>query len=131
MVEIWLPLPRFVPNVFLPTPAADPSLRGWEGGISGRGGVSDSVSSGAGARRNREAKSALRDTTLTTKVIVWVTRKLTKSTINLLVRLMVTLHVGSINVDYVVCRSLPSCVRFRARVGRSIEFFKYGFEFQS
>src|SRR5713226_189395 len=99
MVEIWLPLPRFVPSVFLPTPAADPSLRGWEGGISGRGGVSDSVSSGAGAKRNCEAKSALRDAKLTTNVIVRVTPRLTKSTINLLVRLMVTLHVSSISAD--------------------------------
>src|ERR1700687_690306 len=97
MVEICLaPAPVFV---FLPTPAADPSLRGWEGGISGRGGASDSVSSGAGARRNCEAKSTLRDIKLTTKVIVWITLKFTKSTVNLLVRLMVTLHVSSISAD--------------------------------
>jgi len=88
MVEIWLPLPRF--ECFLPTPAADPSLRRWEGGISGRGGVSGSASDGAGASRNCEPKSAVRYPKLTTKVIVWVTPKVTKSTITLLVRLMVT-----------------------------------------
>lgn len=35
---------------------------------------------------------------------------------------------GDNNLD---AHRLPSCVRSRVRVGRSIEFFKYGFEFQS
>src|SRR5713226_10567564 len=101
MVEIWLPLPRFVPSVFLPTPAADPSLRGWEGGISGRGGVSDSVSSGAGAGRNCEAKSAVRRSGLTVRVTARVTGRVTESTVTLAVKLDVTLHVRAISVDCV------------------------------
>jgi len=41
-------------------PSADPFLRGWEGGISGRGGVFVAVFDGAGASRNYEEKSAVR-----------------------------------------------------------------------
>ena len=79
--------------MFFPISAADPFLRRWEGGISGRGGVSTTASNGAGANPNCEAKSALRNAKLTTEVIVRVTAKLTNSTINLAVRLMVTLDV--------------------------------------
>src|SRR5712692_7248162 len=79
--------------MFFPISAADPFLRGWEGGISGRDGVSTTASSGAGANPNCEAKSGVRDTNLIAKVIVWVTAKVTKSTINLAVRLDVTFNV--------------------------------------
>src|SRR5260370_15707541 len=85
------PCPGFL-NVLLAA-AVDPCLGGGEGGIGGGGGVSGSASEGGGASRNCEPKSAVRYPKLTTKVIVWVTPKVTKSTITLLVRLMVTLHV--------------------------------------
>src|SRR5713101_7749661 len=90
-----------------------------EGGISGRGGVSGTASNGAGANPNYEAKSGVRDTKLTAKVIVWVTPKLTKSTINLLVRLMVTLDVTSISVDCAerIRTSLTLCEPGRCQVG--------------
>src|SRR5260370_6121613 len=81
--------------MILPIWAADPVLRGWEGGISGRGGACITATSSAGANPNCEAKSGVRDTNLTAKVIVWVTAKVTKSTINLAVRLDVTFNVRS------------------------------------
>src|SRR5258707_14341336 len=82
-----------------PISAADPSLSGWEGGISGRDGVSSTASNAAGANPNCEAKSGVRDINLIAKVIVRVTARVTKPTINLVVRLNVTLGVRFISVD--------------------------------
>jgi hypothetical protein len=94
--KLWV-RPRPVFRLTFAIPArispADPFLRRWEGGISGRDGVSTTASNGAGANPNCEEKSGVREINLIAKVIVRVTAKVTKSTINLAVRLDVTLDV--------------------------------------
>jgi len=82
-----------------PISAADPSLSGWEGGISGRDGVFSTASNTAGASPNGEAKSRVRGANLIAKVIVRVIARVTKSTINLAVRLEVTLGVTFIGAE--------------------------------
>ena len=95
---------RFAPAPFLcmffPISAADPFLRRWEGGISGRGGVSGTASSGAGANSNCETKSAVRRSGLTVRVTARVTARLTEFTVTLTVRLDVTFHVTLVGADY-------------------------------
>src|SRR5215472_7022461 len=94
------PLPFLVEDV--PAPGADPSLRGWEGGISGRGGMPAGVHGGAGASRNHEGKSEVRRSNLITKVIVRVITRVIKSTINFCIRLTIRLHISSISTDWAV-----------------------------
>src|SRR5262249_11549121 len=83
------PLPRFV-GIF-PAPSADPFLRRWEGGISGRGGVPGTAANAAGVGPNREPKWDVRRSDLTVRVTARVTPRLTPARVTLGVRLEVRL----------------------------------------
>src|SRR5215467_867640 len=85
-----------------PAPGADPSLRGWEGGISGRGVVPAAVPGGAGASRNYAGKPGLRRSNLIAKVIVRVITRVIKSTINFCITLTIRLHISLVSADSTV-----------------------------
>src|SRR5262249_44625914 len=86
-------------DLFLPTPDADPFLRGWEGGVSVRGAALIGAANGAGAGRNSESDSGVGKSDLIVTVTGRVRSRPRSARLTLDLGLDVRLHLTLVNVD--------------------------------